>query len=133
MLYLRLTMSNNLNHIIFKRLISLREEFGFTQRVFVENFNSFMKEKDYEISIKENRYTNIEKRLSTTSDLLLHFINYYQEKHDIDPTWLLSPDNLLCSKYVVYNNDETRELLLLRSTIDSIEASINKIKNPNKV
>lgn len=122
-----------LNHIIFQRLISLREELGYSQRQFVENFNSFLKEKDYDISITENRYTNIEKRLSTTSEILLHFINYYQEQHDIDPTWLLTPDNLLCSKYVVYNDNETKELLKLRTSFTEIERIITEVRKDSNL
>lgn len=117
-----------LNHIIFQRLISLREELGYSQRQFVEKFNSFLEEKNYGISITENRYTNIEKRLSTTSEILIHFINYYQEQHDIDTTWLLTPNNFLCSKYVVYNDNETKELYKLRTSFREIEKIITEVR-----
>lgn len=120
-------MADLLNHIVFKRLISLREEFGFTQRSFVEKFNVFIVEKGFE-AISENRYTNIEKRLSTTSELLLSFINFYQEEYEINPTWLLTPDNVVISKYVIYNTKEKEELSYLRSTLKTVEHAIEDFK-----
>lgn len=115
-------MADSLNHIIFKRLISLREEYEFTQRSFVEKFNAFNADKGIEIS--ENRYTNIEKRLSTTCELLLSFINFYQEVYEIDPKWLLTPDNVLISKYVMYNTKEKEELEYLRNALGAVGSVI---------
>lgn len=116
-------MADSLNHIIFKRLISLREEKELTQRSFVEKFNAFNVGK--EIEITENRYTNIEKRLSTTAELLLSFINFYQEVYEIDPKWLLTPDNVLISKYVMYNTKEKEELEFLRNAMGTVGSVLN--------
>lgn len=117
-------MADSLNHIIFKRLISLREEKELTQRSFVEKFNAFNVGK--EIEITENRYTNIEKRLSTTAELLLSFINFYQEVYEIDPKWLLTPDNVLISKYVMYNTKEKEELEFLRNTMGTVGSALKE-------
>ncbi len=46
----------------------------------------------------------MERRLSTTSDLLILFINFYSKLYDINPSWILTFDNSLISKFSISNN-----------------------------
>lgn len=99
-------MSDLLNNIVFKRLISLRKELGLTQQEFVDNFNEFIAVNKIVLINKSNNplktdnYSNIERRLSSQTETFIHIVKYYQVVHDINPGWLFVEDNLLVSKYI---------------------------------
>lgn len=123
-------MTELLNDIVFKRLISLRKELGFTQREFVEEFNSFIKKNSIKLvnkannPLKTDNYSNIERRLTSQTETLIHFIKYYQVVHDINPSWLFTEDNVLVSKFNSISK-EAEEFNSIKSKLDRITEIVN--------
>ena len=107
--------------LIFKRIFILREEFSFTPATFVAKFNSYLLDNDFAIDkkITATSYRAMERRLSTTSDLLILFVNFYSKFYDINPSWILTFDNSLISKFNIKNSllEENAKLLKALSSI----------------
>lgn len=124
-------MTELLNDIVFKRLILLRKELGFTQKEFVENFNKFINDNKIKLINKSNNplktdnYSNIERRLTSQTETFIHIIKYYQVIHDINPAWLFIENNNVISKYITINPD-AEEIHILKQKLTEIQSIISK-------
>lgn len=122
-------MTELLNDIVFKRLILLRKEFGFTQKEFVIEFNIFIKKNNITLSNKSNNplkadnYSNIERRLTSQNETFIHIMKYYQVIHDINPAWVFIEDNSTVSKFLTIDPD-VEEIHRLKKKLEIISKVI---------
>lgn len=117
-----------LREVVFRRIFALREDVGLSRQEFVDTFNEYLRALGNPESkkISVSAYRMMEHKHSTTSEILIFFINFYASQYNINPAWIITQDNIFIEKSLI-RNETVAENHELKRAVEEVKSILKKL------